>query len=44
VNLTRASLDDNREYGVLFDDPSLAARVAQTMAADAATGSLFISR
>ena len=38
VNLTRASLDDNRELGVLFRDPAAAARVRATIAADAAHG------
>ena len=34
VNLTSASLDDNREIGLVLDDPVLAARVARTIAAD----------
>jgi len=34
VNFTRASLDDNRELGVLVDDPALVSRVGVTMAAD----------
>ena len=34
VNFTRASLDDNRELGILFDDTSLVSRVAATIAAD----------
>ncbi|HET6148141.1 MAG TPA: phospholipase D-like domain-containing protein [Polyangia bacterium] len=34
VNLTAASLDDNREIGVLLDDATLAARVARTIAGD----------
>ena len=38
VNFTRASLDDNREIGILFDDSIGAARIAATIAADAARG------
>jgi phosphatidylserine/phosphatidylglycerophosphate/cardiolipin synthase-like enzyme len=38
VNLTAASLDDNREIGVRIDDATLAARVARTIAADWARG------
>jgi phosphatidylserine/phosphatidylglycerophosphate/cardiolipin synthase-like enzyme len=38
VNLTRASLDDNRELGILLDDAAGAARIARTIAADAAAG------
>jgi phosphatidylserine/phosphatidylglycerophosphate/cardiolipin synthase-like enzyme len=34
VNLTAASLDHNREIGVVLDDPTLAARVARTIAGD----------
>jgi len=34
VNFTRASLDDNREMGVLVEDPALVSRVGATMAAD----------
>jgi phosphatidylserine/phosphatidylglycerophosphate/cardiolipin synthase-like enzyme len=34
VNLTAASLDDNREIGVVLEDAALAARVARTIAAD----------
>ncbi len=38
VNFTRASLDDNREIGVLLDAPAMAARISATIAADAARG------
>jgi phosphatidylserine/phosphatidylglycerophosphate/cardiolipin synthase-like enzyme len=38
VNFTRASLDDNREFGVLLADPAIVARVEATIAADAAAG------
>jgi len=38
VNFTRASLDDNREVGVLLDTPAIVGRVAATIAADAAMG------
>ena len=34
VNLTAASLDDNREIGVVLEDATLAARVARTIAGD----------
>jgi phosphatidylserine/phosphatidylglycerophosphate/cardiolipin synthase-like enzyme len=34
VNLTPASLDQNREFGLRLDDPGLATRVAATIAAD----------
>lgn len=34
VNFTRASLDDNRELGVLLDDAPVVSRVAATIAAD----------
>jgi cardiolipin synthase len=36
VNFTRASLDDNREFGVLVVDEAMAARIGDTIAADAA--------
>jgi len=38
VNLTRASLDDNREFGVLWNDPAAATVIAKTIADDAARG------
>jgi cardiolipin synthase len=38
VNFTRASLDDNREVGILLDTPAAIARVSATIAADAARG------
>ena len=38
VNFTRASLDDNREIGILFNDPVKAARIAATITTDAARG------
>jgi phosphatidylserine/phosphatidylglycerophosphate/cardiolipin synthase-like enzyme len=41
VNFTRASLDDNREFGLLLVDPKAAARLGATIAADAAAGSRF---
>jgi len=34
INLTAASLDQNREFGLRLDDPAMAARVAATIAAD----------
>jgi cardiolipin synthase A/B len=34
INLTAASLDQNREFGLRLDDTTLAARVATTIAAD----------
>jgi phosphatidylserine/phosphatidylglycerophosphate/cardiolipin synthase-like enzyme len=34
INLTAASLDQNREFGLRLDDPMLAARVAATITAD----------
>jgi len=34
VNLTAASLDQNREFGLRLDDTAMAARVAATIAAD----------
>jgi phosphatidylserine/phosphatidylglycerophosphate/cardiolipin synthase-like enzyme len=34
INLTTASLDANRELGVVLDDASAAARVGATIAAD----------
>jgi phosphatidylserine/phosphatidylglycerophosphate/cardiolipin synthase-like enzyme len=34
VNLTTASLDQNREFGLRLDDAALAARVAATIAGD----------
>jgi cardiolipin synthase A/B len=39
VNLTAASLDDNREIGLRVDDPALAGRITRTIAADWARGS-----
>jgi phosphatidylserine/phosphatidylglycerophosphate/cardiolipin synthase-like enzyme len=38
VNLTPTSLDDNRELGLLLDEPQTAAEVAGIVAADAAGG------
>jgi cardiolipin synthase A/B len=38
INFTRASLDDNREVGIILDTPALVARVAATIAADAGAG------
>lgn len=38
ANLSATSLDANREVGLRLDDPSLAARIASTVTADAATG------
>lgn len=38
VNLTPTSLDDNRELGLLLDEPSAAVEVAGIVAADAAGG------
>jgi phosphatidylserine/phosphatidylglycerophosphate/cardiolipin synthase-like enzyme len=38
VNLTPTSLDDNRELGLLLDEPETAAEVAAIVAADAAGG------
>jgi cardiolipin synthase A/B len=38
VNFSRASLDDNRELGVLFDDPGAARLIDQTIEADARAG------
>jgi cardiolipin synthase len=34
INLTAASLDDNREFGVVIDDSAAAARMASTIAGD----------
>src|SRR6185369_175156 len=34
INLTAASLDANRELGVVLEDPAAAARVATTIAGD----------
>ncbi len=39
INLTAASLDQNREFGLRLDDPAMAARVAATIAADWARAS-----
>jgi phosphatidylserine/phosphatidylglycerophosphate/cardiolipin synthase-like enzyme len=39
INFTRASLDDNRELGLLFQDPAAAERVADTIESDARAGS-----
>jgi cardiolipin synthase A/B len=39
ANLTPTSLDDNREMGVLLEQPAVAAQVAVTVAGDAASGS-----
>jgi cardiolipin synthase A/B len=38
VNFSRASLDDNRELGLLFDDAGAAALIDQTIEADARAG------
>ena len=38
VNFTRASLDDNREVGILLDIPAAVARISTTIAGDAARG------
>jgi cardiolipin synthase len=38
VNFTRASFDDNREYGILLDEEAAAARIARIIASDASTG------
>jgi cardiolipin synthase len=38
INFTRASLDDNREMGLLLDDPDVVSRTAATLAADWANG------
>jgi phosphatidylserine/phosphatidylglycerophosphate/cardiolipin synthase-like enzyme len=38
VNLTAASMDHNREVGIIVDDSTAAARVSATIAADAAAG------
>jgi cardiolipin synthase A/B len=38
VNFTRASLDDNREFGLLLDDAKTVARIAAAIAADGARG------
>jgi phosphatidylserine/phosphatidylglycerophosphate/cardiolipin synthase-like enzyme len=38
VNLSPTSLDDNREVGLLLQQPDLAARAAATVAGDAAAG------
>jgi phosphatidylserine/phosphatidylglycerophosphate/cardiolipin synthase-like enzyme len=38
INFTRASLDDNRELGLLFRDQAAAARVADTIESDARAG------
>jgi phosphatidylserine/phosphatidylglycerophosphate/cardiolipin synthase-like enzyme len=38
INFTRASLDDNREIGVLFDDAQASARITATAIADATSG------
>lgn len=41
VNFTRASLDDNREVGVLVENVGLATRLAAVIASDAAAGVPF---
>jgi phosphatidylserine/phosphatidylglycerophosphate/cardiolipin synthase-like enzyme len=41
MNFTRASLDDNREFGLLLDDPSTVARIGATISVDSATGLAF---
>jgi phosphatidylserine/phosphatidylglycerophosphate/cardiolipin synthase-like enzyme len=41
INLTAASLDRNREVGLIVDDPQAAQRVTRTVAADAALGAPF---
>ena len=41
VNFTRASLDDNREMGLLLDDQAVASRIAGTIAADWSDGVPF---
>ncbi|HEY2901569.1 MAG TPA: phospholipase D-like domain-containing protein [Polyangia bacterium] len=38
VNLTAASMDDNREVGIIVEDSTAAARVSATITTDAATG------
>jgi phosphatidylserine/phosphatidylglycerophosphate/cardiolipin synthase-like enzyme len=38
VNFTRASLDDNREFGLLLADVAMATRIGGTIAADADAG------
>lgn len=38
VNFTRASLDDNREVGILLETPAALTRIAATIAGDAARG------
>lgn len=38
VNFTRASLDDNREVGILLETPEAVARISATIAADAIRG------
>jgi len=38
VNFTRASLDDNREVGLLFEEPTLVARIHDTIHRDGASG------
>ena len=41
MNFTRASLDDNREFGLLLDDPASVARIGATIATDSAAGLAF---
>lgn len=41
MNFTRASLDDNREFGLLLDDPITVARIGATIASDSAVGLTF---
>ena len=38
VNFTRASFDDNREFGLLLADPGAVGRIRDTIGHDAATG------
>jgi len=41
MNFTRASLDDNREVGLVLGDPAAVTRVADVIAADARAGFAF---
>lgn len=41
MNLTRASLDDNREVGLLWSDSAAAARVSSVIAGDARAGEVL---
>lgn len=43
MNFTRASLDDNRELGVLFDDSAAATLVGKTIELDASLGTAVVA-